>query len=102
VRVGVYPSRQAHSNVLVTAENVDVSPRMRHLLKYLLESGQVEPLHDYREENLSESAANVLQDLQSGGRAWEAQVPEAAATLIKRRRLFGYPSQAHLTLKGDS
>jgi hypothetical protein len=102
VRVGVYPSRQAHSKVLLTAENVEVSPRMRHLLRYLLESGQVEPLRDYREEHLSASAASVLQDLQSGGRAWEAQVPEAAAALIKQRRLFGYPSEVKLTLEESS
>ena len=102
VRVGVYPSRQTHSNLLLTAENVEVSPRMRHLLRYLLESGQVKPLRDYREEYLSASAASVLQDLQSGGRTWEAQVPEAAAALIKQRRLFGYLSEAKLTLEESS
>jgi hypothetical protein len=99
VRAGVYPSRQAHSNLVLTAENVEVSPRMRHLLRYLLESGQVEPLYDYREEHLSESAADVLEDLQSGGRTWEAHVPEAAATLIKQRRLFGYPFETERTLE---
>jgi len=91
VRVVVYPSRRAHTDTLLTAENIDVSPRMRHLLQYLLESGQVEPLSDYREEHLSASAASVLKDLQSGGRSWEAQVPEAVTALIKERRLFGYP-----------
>ncbi len=91
VRVAIYPSPQPHSGTLLTAENVEVSPRMRHLLQYLLESGQVEPLRDYCEEHIRASAASVLMDLQSGGRTWEAQVPEAAAALIKRRRLFGYP-----------
>jgi len=61
VRVVVYPSRRAHTDTLLTAENIDVSPRMRHLLQYLLESGQVEPLRDYREEHLSSSAASVLE-----------------------------------------
>lgn len=99
VRVGVYPSLRARTNRLLTAENVEVSPRMRHLLRYLLESGQVEPLRDYREEHLSESAASVLHDLQSGGRAWEAQVPEAVVALIKQRQLFGYPSESRQTLE---
>ena len=64
---------------------------MRHLLQHLLENGQIEPLRDYREEHLGASAASVLEDLQSGGRSWEAQVPEAVTALIKERRLFGYP-----------
>jgi len=91
VRVVVYPARRPRTKTLLTAENVDVSPRVRHLLRYLLESGQVEPLHEYLEEHLGVTAADVLADLQSGGKSWEAQVPDAATTLIKQRRLFGYP-----------
>jgi hypothetical protein len=91
VRFVVYPSRQAATNSLQTADNLEVSPHIRHLLQYLLESGQVDPLHEYREEHLGASATSVLVDLQSGGSSWEAQVPEAAATLIKQQRLFGYP-----------
>jgi hypothetical protein len=52
-------------------------------------AGQVEPLREYREEHLGVSAADVLADLQSGGRSWEAHVPEAVVALIKQRRLFG-------------
>jgi hypothetical protein len=91
VRFVVYPARQRQTNILLTAENVKVSPRMRHLLQYLLEGGQVEPLREYQEEHLGEAAPDVLADLQSGGRSWEAEVPEAVTSLIKERRLFGYP-----------
>jgi hypothetical protein len=91
VRFVVYPSRQTATNSLQTADNLEVSPHIRHLLQYLLESGQVDPLHEYREEHLGASATSVLVDLQSGGSSWEAQVPEAAAALIKQQRLFGYP-----------
>ena len=91
VRFVVYPTRQAHTNKLLTAENVEVSPHIRHLLRYLLESGQVDPLREYREESLGVTAASVLADLQSGGTSWEAQVPEAVAGLIKERRFFDYP-----------
>jgi hypothetical protein len=91
VRIVVYPARPAQTNTLLTAENVELSPHMRHLLGYLLECGQLEPLREYREEYLGVTAASVLQDLQSGGGSWEAQVPEAVTALIKERRLFGYP-----------
>ena len=91
VRFVVYPSRQADTNVLLTAENVEVSPHIRHLLRFLVESGQVDPLREYREESLGVAAAAVLADLQSGGTSWETQVPEAVANLIKQRRLFDYP-----------
>jgi hypothetical protein len=90
VRFVVYPSRQTGSNSLQTADNLEVSPHIRHLLQYLLESGQVDPLHAYREEHLGASGAAVLADLQSGGTAWEDQVPKAVAALIKQRRFFGY------------
>jgi hypothetical protein len=91
VRIVVYPARPAHTNTLLTAENVELSPRMHHLLGYLLESGQVEALREYQEKHLGVTAASVLEDLQSGGESWEAQVPEAVSALIKERKLFGYP-----------
>jgi hypothetical protein len=91
VRFVVYPSRPSHTDVLLTAENVEVSPAIRHLLTYLLETGQIEPLREYREEHLGVTGSAVLADLQSGGRSWEAHVPEVVAALIKQRRLFGHP-----------
>jgi hypothetical protein len=91
VRFLVYPSRQADSNTLQTAENVELSPHVRHLLQYLLESGQVDPLREYKEEYIGASGAVVLADLRLGGTSWDAQVPEVVAALIKQRRLFGYP-----------
>ncbi|HXJ96102.1 MAG TPA: TonB-dependent receptor [Terriglobia bacterium] len=94
VRFVVYPSRQADTKMLLTAQNVEVTPHIRHLLRFLVESGQVDPLREYREENLGVSAAAVFADLQSGGTSWETVVPEAAVTLIKQRRLFDYPGCA--------
>jgi hypothetical protein len=91
VRFVVYPSRQPGREALLTAENIEVSPAIRHLLRYLLETGQVDPLREYREEHAGVTAAVVLADLQSGGSSWEAHVPEVVAALIKQRRLFGHP-----------
>ena len=90
MRFVVYPTRQAHTDMLMTADNVDVSPAIRHLLRYLIDNGQVEPLREYRQESLGVTGAAVLADLQAGGKYWEAQVPEEAAELIKQRRFFDY------------
>jgi hypothetical protein len=91
VRFVVYPSRQTDRDALLTAENIEVSPAIRHLLRYLLETGQVDPLREYREEHAGVTAAVVLADLQSGGRSWETHVPGVVVDLIKERRLFGHP-----------
>jgi hypothetical protein len=38
-------------------------------------------------------AADVLVGLRRGGGSWEAAVPEAAASIIKAQRLFGYAAE---------
>jgi len=91
VRFVVYPSRQAGSSALLTAENIEAPPHIRHLLRYLLDSRFVDLLPEYQEAHVGVTGAAALADLQAGGRSWEAQVPETVTALIKQRRLFGYP-----------
>ena len=62
---------------------------MRHLYAYLFENGRIEPVSRFSIDQLHVSPADVLAKLQSGDPDWVNYVPPAAATLIRRDRLFG-------------
>ena len=63
----------------------------RHLLQHMLDNELIVELQAIPDESPPVVAADVLEDLQAGGIAGELAVPTAAASLIKERRLFGYP-----------
>lgn len=87
--VFVYPSRV--DGQLVTLENVSVPEQQVYLLKYLLANNKMIPVRDFVDQNLHISARQLATQILEGSGEWEKYVPEAVATEIRRRRLFGYP-----------
>jgi hypothetical protein len=90
VRLFVYPTVDAQDGNLITAEQIDVEPRLKHLYSYVFENGFIEPIRQFDAAQLHVSPAEVLAQIQLGKSGWEALVPEKAAAVIKEERLFGY------------
>jgi len=90
VRIYLYPWRDPKSNELITAQQLQVAPNLRHLHEYLLESGFVVAIQNFNEEYLRIDPDEVLRQIQSSGTGWEPLVPPAVADIIKRDRLFGF------------
>ena len=93
LKLYVYPFQDPKDGSVITAENLRVSPKLRHLYKYLLENHYIQGLLDIDEDNLGIFSRNVLRMLQQGQSGWEEMVPDKVATMIKDRQLLGFQSQ---------
>lgn len=89
VKLYVYPY-QEESGELITANNLQVAPHLRHLYAHLLENHYLEFIQNYNPALLSIHSQDILDEIQTGDPAWEKSVPPQVAQLIKQRRYFGY------------
>jgi hypothetical protein len=90
VKLYVYPFL-APDGTLTTADAYEVAPNLRHLYRHLLENKFIRPMENYHREYLGITSAQVLAKIQENDPSWEPMVPAEVATLIKQRKLFGYP-----------
>jgi len=89
LKLYVYPFKDPASGVMVTPENLEVAPHLRHLLTYLMENGHIQGLRHIHEDCLPIFSRDVLGRIKSGDVSWEPMVPPQVASMIKERRLFG-------------
>jgi hypothetical protein len=90
VRIYVYPRWDHASGQLITAETVEVPPRVRHLYKHLLENRYIVPIERTNPAFRGIDSDGVLRQIQSGESGWDSQVPPEVAQEIKLKRLFGW------------
>ena len=93
VRLYVYPTIDAASGQLLTAENPAIRPELKHLYEYLWDNQYICTIRDYDAAQLRVSPGEVLAKLQAGDPSWEQLVPREAAEVIKQKGLFGYAKQ---------
>jgi len=86
----VYPSLDRETGKLITVENFEVAPHLRHLYAYLVENRLLENIRQYNREHLSIYASDVLEQIKSGDVAWEKSVPPPIVKVIKEKKLFGH------------
>jgi len=91
VKLYVYPMRRTEDRNLVTAEEIQVAPKIRRLYEYLMENGCIEPIREFQAGQLHIFPGDVLAKIQSGDSGWEKLVPPPVAEVIKKEKLFGYP-----------
>jgi hypothetical protein len=94
VRLYVYPTIDAQSGELLTAEHPAIKADLKHLYEYLCDNGNIVMIRDYDVAQLKLSPAEVLAKLQADDSEWEKLVPAKAAQLIKNRGFFGYKAKA--------
>jgi hypothetical protein len=78
------------SEVLITAQNLQVAPHLRHLYAHLLENHYLECLVGFNRDIMEHYSREVLARIQSRDPSWVTMVPPRVAAAIQRRRLFGY------------
>jgi hypothetical protein len=84
------PVTTSASDDLITAENIQVEPHLRHLYGYLIENHYIESIKGFSPAIMSIYSRDVLQRISHGDATWEKMVPRPVADAIKERRLFGY------------
>jgi hypothetical protein len=75
---------------LITAENIQIEPHLRHLYAHLIENHYIESIKGFSPTIMSIYSRDVLQRISHGDASWEKMVPHPVADAIKERRLFGY------------
>ncbi|MDP0497112.1 MAG: TonB-dependent receptor [Verrucomicrobiota bacterium JB024] len=76
--------------MLITADNLKVKSKLRHLYSYLLENHFIEPVVGADAAHLDIFSRNILKKIQERDPSWEEAVPPRVAELIKTRGLWGY------------
>jgi hypothetical protein len=89
LKLYVYPLLEPKTGALITAENLQVAPHLRHLYAYLIENRLIEGLRGYDEKSLPILSREVLAKIRGGDPAWQAAVPPPVAKIIRERKLFG-------------
>lgn len=77
-------------DVLVTARNLQVAPRLHNLYAHLMENHYIECITGFNSEILDIFSRDVLQRIQNNDASWEEMVPQPVAAAIKANGLFGY------------
>jgi len=90
VKLYVYPQLDTVSGQVMTIDRLQVEPRARHLLAYLLDNGFLVPIRNYNPDYLRILSPDVLAKIQSGDVSWENDVPAPIVRAIKESRLFGW------------
>ncbi len=93
-RVAGGPPPAAAGDALVTADNLQVPPHLRHLYGHLLENHCIEGVTGFNPATLDIDSRDVLAMIRRGDPAWEAAVPPAVVGTIRKRGLFGCPPAA--------
>jgi hypothetical protein len=86
----VYPALDRHTGRVMTVENLELPPNLRHLYAHLLENGYIADIRKYNAELLASYSADVLTKIKARDAAWETLVPQPIAQVIKGKKLFGY------------
>jgi len=89
--------REAADGKIITADNLQVAPHLRHLYAHLLENGHIASIQSYNPDYLSLFPPLVLSKLQSGDVSWENDVPPQIVEAIKRGKMFGWQEKAAAT-----
>lgn len=91
--------RQSLVNEIVTPENLQVAPNLRHLYAHLLENNYITGIQNYNPDYLGLFPPFVLSKLQSGAVSWENDVPAPIVQIIKKKGMFGWQERPRMILE---
>jgi hypothetical protein len=91
VKLYVYPAFQKdYPNELYTCANFTLPENQIDLYQYLLANDKIENVRNYNRDLLHVISDKVLNMIKNGEEGWEDMVPDAVASAIKEKSLFGY------------
>ncbi len=95
LKLYIYPAIDERSGAVVTADNLEVSPRLHHLYRHLLDSGYIVGLKADKPSPMGKSSRDVQLLIEQGDPAWESMVHPEVAKIIKDRGFFGFGGDAN-------
>ena len=86
----IYPSLDKKTGQLVTAENLEVAPHLRHLFAHLKENKFIEDITSYQPDVLKIYSGEVLAKIHSADERLSKLIPPQIFELIRAKQLFGW------------
>lgn len=90
VKMFVYPARNVETGELYELSNLEIQPKLRGLLQYMMDNGKLEAIENYDESLLHILSDDVLSKIKADASMWEDDVPMEVVKAIKHYELFGY------------
>jgi hypothetical protein len=90
----VYPSLDKKTGRLITVENMEVAPHLRHLYQHLVENKFIENITNYNLAALKIYSSEVLAKIHSGDESLSKLIPPPIFEIIKAKKLFGWQQKA--------
>jgi len=90
LKLYVYPSKPSKSTPLRQIKNLELHPRMKPLVDYLIFNKRIVDIEDYDPNVLHIFSKEVLRMIKEGDDEWEKLVPAYVDNMIKKDCLFGY------------
>jgi hypothetical protein len=92
----VYPSLDKKSGRLITVENMEVAPHLRHLYAHLVENKFIENITSYNAAALKIYSGEVLAKIHAGDESLSKLIPAPIFEIIKAKKLFGWAQETVL------
>jgi hypothetical protein len=86
----VYPSLDKKSGKLITVDNLEVAPNLRHLYTHLVENKFIENITTFNADALKIYSGEVLAKIHSGDESLTQLIPPQIFEVIKAKKLFGW------------
>ena len=80
----------AEGEPVITVDNLEVPPNLRHLYAHLLENHYIEGIRSYNPDYLATYSTDILKKIKARDASWEKLVPPPIVEVIKSKKLFGY------------
>jgi hypothetical protein len=90
----VYPSLDKKTGQLITVENMEVAPHLRHLYAHLVENKFIDNITNYNADALKIYSGEVLAKIHAGDEALSKLIPAPIFEIIKAKKLFGWQQDA--------
>jgi hypothetical protein len=94
LRFYVCPCKDPETSELITADELQVAPHLRHLYEYLLENRLIKSLTSINQDYLDFISSDILEKIRCGDASWETMVPEEVGEMIRERALFDCRKQS--------
>jgi hypothetical protein len=92
----VYPSLDKKTGQLITVENMEVAPHLRHLYAHLVENKFIDNITNYNADALKIYSGEVLAKIHSGDESLSKLIPAPIFEIIKAKKLFGWAQETVL------
>ena len=86
----VYPSLDKKTGQLITVENLEVPPNLRHLYAHLVENKFIQSIANYNPDALKIYSSELLAKIHAGDENLGRFIPPPIFEAIKAKKLFGW------------